>query len=90
MMKRKTAVKFMALILCAVTLLNAAALYGCKKEGEIVPEVAQHVTEGIAPEDAQRVTEEIAPEAARRVTNVYRSDFLNLPENYSPNGKLSI
>ena len=44
MMKRKTAAKFMTLILCAVTLLNAAALYGCKKEGEIAPEVAQRVT----------------------------------------------
>jgi ABC-type glycerol-3-phosphate transport system substrate-binding protein len=89
MMKRNIAAKFMALILCTVILLNAAALYGCKKEGEIVPEVAQHITEGIAPEDAQRVTEEIAPKVAQRVTNVYRSDFLSLPEYYSPSGKLS-
>ena len=78
MMKRKTAAKFMTLILCAVTLLNAAALYGCKKEEEIVPEVAQ------------RDTDEIEPEITQRITNVYRNDFLSFPVNYNPAaGKLS-
>lgn len=80
MTKRKTAVKFIALIVCAVTLLNTAALFGCKKEEEIASEVTRSVTEETAPE--------IEPQVARRVTNVYRSDLLNLPPEHIFGGRM--
>ncbi len=71
MMKRNLTAKFMVLLLCSITLLNTAALNGCKKE-ELTPGVTLHVTDETVPEDAGSVT------------NVYRSDFLSFPENYNP------